>query len=420
MAYNISGDNFGKEEFLMLKTFKVKALAFVGLFFCVAVNAKPKVNLSVWADDGTLNVVSKRLSEFKSFYSKEAAFNFTVIEQPSAYCASDLMANPELAADVFVFADDQIETLIDQQLLLEIPEDIAKKVSDEYNGSSSAAVKTASMDGKLYAFPQLSGNGYFLYYNKKYISADDVGSFEQILKVASQNNKQVAMDLKNGWYLYSFFKAAGLEVYRNNGAKNFCNWNATNTKFKGIDVAKAIIKLASNPAFVSASSEDTLSLIKEGKVVAAVSGAWNANLISEMWGKDYAAVKLPTYNLNGTDLQMYSFAGYKMVGVKAGSDNKEWALKLAEWLSDEKTQLMICQSKGECPVNLNAASNPLVKKSPAIAAMAEQTKYSTTQRIGGSFWNPALVLGVVLSDGKNLSDQEIQSQLDVTVRNIRN
>jgi arabinogalactan oligomer/maltooligosaccharide transport system substrate-binding protein len=404
----------------MLKTFKVKALAFVGLFFCVAVNAKPKVNLSVWADDGTLNVVSKRLSEFKSFYSKEAAFNFTVIEQPSAYCASDLMANPELAADVFVFADDQIETLIDQQLLLEIPEDIAKKVSDEYNGSSSAAVKTASMDGKLYAFPQLSGNGYFLYYNKKYISADDVGSFEQILKVASQNNKQVAMDLKNGWYLYSFFKAAGLEVYRNNGAKNFCNWNATNTKFKGIDVAKAIIKLASNPAFVSASSEDTLSLIKEGKVVAAVSGAWNANLISEMWGKDYAAVKLPTYNLNGTDLQMYSFAGYKMVGVKAGSDNKEWALKLAEWLSDEKTQLMICQSKGECPVNLNAASNPLVKKSPAIAAMAEQTKYSTTQRIGGSFWNPALVLGVVLSDGKNLSDQEIQSQLDVTVRNIRN
>ncbi len=404
----------------MLKTFKVKALAFVGLFFCVAVNAKPKVNLSVWADDGTLNVVSKRLSEFKSFYSKEAAFNFTVIEQPSAYCASDLMANPELAADVFVFADDQIETLIDQQLLLEIPEDIAKKVSDEYNGSSSAAVKTASMDGKLYAFPQLSGNGYFLYYNKKYISADDVGSFEQILKVASQNNKQVAMDLKNGWYLYSFFKAAGLEVYRNNGARNFCNWNATDTKFKGIDVAKAIIKLASNPAFVSASSEDTLSLIQEGKVVAAVSGAWNANLISEMWGKDYAAVKLPTYNLNGTDLQMYSFAGYKMVGVKAGSDNKGWALKLAEWLSDEKTQLMICQSKGECPVNLNAASNPLVKKSPAIAAMAEQTKYSTTQRIGGSFWNPALVLGVVLSDGKNLSDQEIQSQLDVTVRNIRN
>ncbi len=404
----------------MLRTFKVKALVVVGLFFCVAGNARPKINLSVWADDGTVNVVSKRLSEFKSFYSKQASFNFTVVEQPSSYCASDVMANPELAADVFVFADDQIEILVDQKLLLEIPCEIAKKVSDEYNGSASEAVKTASVGGRLYAFPQLSGNGYFLYYNKSYISAESVGSFENILKDAAKSKKQVAMDLKNGWYLYSFFKAAGLEVYKNSGSKNFCNWNATDTKFKGIDVAKAVIKIASDPSFVCASSEETLGLIKDGKVVAAISGAWNSNIIYEMWGKDYAAVKLPTYNLNGTDLQMYSFAGYKMVGVKSCTENKEWALKLAEWLADEKTQFMICQSKGECPVSLNAASSPLVKKSPALAAMAEQTKFSSTQRIGGSFWNPALVLGVVLSDGKNLSDREIQNQLDITVRNIRN
>lgn len=404
----------------MLKTFKVKALALAGVFIsCAAANAKPRVNLSVWADDGTLSVVSKRLNEFKSFYSKDAAFNFTVIEQPSAYCASDLMANPDLAADVFVFADDQIETLVDQGLLAEIPEDAAKKVSDEQN-SSPAAIKTASVNGKLYAFPQLAGNGYFLYYNKKYISSDDVVSFEKLLEAAAKNGRQVSMDLKNGWYLYSFFKAAGLEVYRSNGAKNFCNWNAVDTKFKGIDVAKAVIKIASNPAFVSANSEETLDLINSDKLVAAVSGTWNANLISEMWGKDYAAVKLPTYNLNGTDLQMYSFAGYKMVGVKSNSAQKDWALKLAEWLSDEKTQLLICQAKGECPVNLNVTSSQLVKKSPAISAMAEQTKYSSTQRIGGSYWNPSLVLGVVLSGGKNLSDQEIQSQLDITVRNIRN
>lgn len=404
----------------MLKTFKVKALALAGVFIsCAAANAKPRVNLSVWADDGTLSVVSKRLNEFKSFYSKDAAFNFTVIEQPSAYCASDLMANPDLAADVFVFADDQIETLVDQGLLAEIPEDAAKKVSDEQN-SSLAAIKTASVNGKLYAFPQLAGNGYFLYYNKKYISSDDVVSFEKLLEAAAKNGRQVSMDLKNGWYLYSFFKAAGLEVYRSNGAKNFCNWNAVDTKFKGIDVAKAVIKIASNPAFVSANSEETLDLINSDKLVAAVSGTWNANLISGIWGKDYAAVKLPTYNLNGTDLQMYSFAGYKMVGVKSNSAQKDWALKLAEWLSDEKTQLLICQAKGECPVNLNVASSQLVKKSPAISAMAEQTKYSSTQRIGGSYWNPSLVLGVVLSGGKNLSDQEIQSQLDITVRNIRN
>lgn len=405
----------------MLSTFRNKALVFVGLFaFCAALYAKPKVDLSVWADDGTLNVVSKRLSEFKYHHSRKASFNFTVIEQPASYCASDVMSNPDFAADVFVFADDQLEFLVDQNLLLEIPDDIAKKVSDENSGSASAAIRTATVDGKLYAFPQLAGNGYFLYYNRKYFSLEDTRTFERLLKVAAGNNKKVSMDLKSGWYLYSFFKAAGLEVYRSNGSRNFCNWNATDTKFKGIDVAKSIIRIASNPAFVCSGDKETLEMMKAGEVIAAVSGTWNANLISEMWGYDYAAVKLPSFNVNGTDLQMYSFAGYKMVGVKSTSGNKEWALKVAEWLSDEKSQLMICKEKGECPVNLNAASNPLVKKSPAIAAMAEQTKYSSTQRIGVGFWNPSLLLGVVLSDGKNLSDKEIQNQLDITVRDIRN
>lgn len=405
----------------MLSTFRNKALVFVGLFaFCAALYAKPKVDLSVWADYGTLNVVSKRLSEFKYHHSRKASFNFTVIEQSSSYCASDVMSNPDFAADVFVFADDQLEFLVDQNLLLEIPDDIAKKVSDENSGSASAAIRTATVDGKLYAFPQLAGNGYFLYYNRKYFSLEDTRTFERLLKVAADNNKKVSMDLKSGWYLYSFFKAAGLEVYRSNGSRNFCNWNATDAKFKGIDVAKSIIRIASNPAFVCSGDKETLEMMKNGEVIAAVSGTWNANLISEMWGCDYAAVKLPSFNVNGTDLQMYSFAGYKMVGVKSTAANKEWALKVAEWLSDEKSQLMICKAKGECPVNLNAASNPLVKKSPAIAAMAEQTKYSSTQRIGVGFWNPSLLLGVVLSDGKNLSDKEIQSQLDITVRDIRN
>ena len=307
----------------MLSTFRNKALVFVGLFaFCAALYAKPKVDLSVWADDGTLNVVSKRLSEFKYHHSRKASFDFTVIEQPASYCASDVMSNPDFAADVFVFADDQLEFLVDQNLLLEIPDDIAKKVSDENSGSASAAIRTATVDGKLYAFPQLAGNGYFLYYNRKYFSLEDTRTFERLLKVAAGNNKKVSMDLKSGWYLYSFFKAAGLEVYRSNGSRNFCNWNATDTKFKGIDVAKSIIRIASNPAFVCSGDKETLEMMKNGEVIAAVSGTWNANLISEMWGCDYAAVKLPSFNVNGTDLQMYSFAGYKMVGVKATAANK--------------------------------------------------------------------------------------------------
>lgn len=403
----------------MLLTFCRKSFVFTSLFFlATTLQAKPKVKISIWADEGTPNVVTKRLNEFKAVYSKEANFDFTVVEQTAAFCSSNLAANPELAADVFVFADDQLLELSENKLLLEIPGEYVQKVYADCGGAESGAVAAASVNGQLYAFPQLAGNGYFLFYNKNYFSSSDVTSIEKLLDVAAKNGKKVAMDLKNGWYLYSFFKAAGLDVYRV-GTKNFCNWNATDTKYKGIDVAKSIVKIASNPGFTCVSNEELLPLLADGSVVAAVSGTWNASYISSLWGKDYGAVKLPTVNISGDDLQMYGFAGYKMVGVKAVTKEAYWALKVAEWLSSQETQLAICKEKGECPANVNATQNQLVKKSPAIAAMAEQARYSSTQRIGGKFWNPALMLGVVLSGGRNLSDKDLQLQLDSTVRQIK-
>lgn len=402
----------------MSKIFKTLLLSFCFLCACYVVFAKPKVNLSVWADDGTISVINKRLDEFKA-NNKDVNFNFTVIEQSSAFCNTNIMANIELAADIFVFVDDQISDLIEHNILLQIPDEYKEETYNLCGGKKSAAIIAASQNGKLFAFPQLAGNGYFLFYNKKYISTDDTASFEQLLRAANAKNKQVAMDLKNGWYLYSFFKAAGLDVYTD-GNRNFCNWNATNTKYKGLDVAKSVINLASNAAFVSTDNDGIVDLANSGKIVAAVNGAWNASFFASTWGSDYGAVKLPTYNVNGDNLQMYSFIGFKMVGVKSSSKNKDWALKVASWLSNEKTQLEIFKKKGETPAAQKAASSPEVKNSPAAIAMAEQAKFSSAQRVESSFWNPSLVLGVVLSKGKNLSDKEIQTQLDIATKNIRN
>lgn len=402
----------------MSKTFLKTLLVFFS-FFCAAsfLNAKPKVNLSVWADDGTSDVVSKRLNEFKAA-NREVNFDFTIIEQASAFCSTNIMANTEFAADVFVFVDDQLADLVENGILLELPCNYSQKVTDLCGGANSAAVSAASEGGKLYAFPQLAGNGYFLFYNKKYIKKDDTASFSKLLKAAAASDKQVAMDLKNGWYLYSFFKAAGLDVHSEEKG-NFCNWNATDTKYKGVDVAKAIIKIASDPAFVSTDNSGIMDLVKSGKIVAAVNGPWNAVFFSSEWGADYGAVKLPTYNVKGNELQMNSFMGFKMVGVKSSAKNPEWAMKVAAWLSDEKTQLEIFKKKGEPPVALKVSESPEVRNSPVAIALSDQSKFSSAQRVNSSYWNPALVLGVVLSDGKDLSEQEIQIQLDNAVKKIR-
>lgn len=73
--------------------------------------------------------------------------------------------------------------------------------------------------------------------------------------------------------------------------------------------------MSAQSAFKSGADADIVSGIKDGSCCAAISGTWNAKTAQETWGDNYAATKLPTYTLNGEQVQMASFSGYKLVGV---------------------------------------------------------------------------------------------------------
>ena len=57
---------------------------------------------------------------------------------------------------------------------------------------------------------------------------------------------------------------------------------------------------------------------------------WNAVTVEEAWGSGFGAAKLPSYTCGGTQVQMASFSGYKLIGVNAYSKQREWAARLAE------------------------------------------------------------------------------------------
>lgn len=403
-----------------MKRLTKRFILFTGfLFLSWAAFSKQKVNLSVWVDDGNVTLITKRLDDFKSHYAKEAHFNFTVIQQSSSSCGTSVRANPDIAADVFTYADDQFNDLMKDGLLLEVTEN-AERIIQENGGKDASIVLAAMSDGKLYSYPEVTGNGYFLYYNKKYFSPEDVKSLDKLLQVAASNNKKVAIDLKNGWYIYSFFKGAGLEIYRNGTDTNFCNWNSKTSEIKGLDVAKAIVNVAGHPGFLSVDNDEMMKKLLQGEVIACVNGAWNANLVSGTWGKDMGACKLPEYNVAGRQVQMASFAGYKMVGINSHTKYPDWAMKVADWITNAKSQYMIYEKTGECPANMTVAASPAIKFTPAVAALSEQSQYSNVQRVSQSFWNPARILGVVLSEGSKFNDSILQVQLDNTVRDIQN
>ena len=135
------------------------------------------------------------------------------------------------------------------------------------------------------------------------------------------------------------------------------------------------------------------------------------------WGDDYGACKLPTYTCDGKQIQMASFTGYKMIGVNYYSKNKEWAYKLAEWITNEQNQTLRFVEQNQGPSNKVAAASDEVSKVPAITAVIEQSKYGTLQRVGNNFWNPCTEFIDTLVGGQ-FDRSRLQAMLDKMVKGI--
>lgn len=371
------------------------------------------VDLTLWCAETTeyQTVMKEIVDEFKATYP-DVDFNITIGAESEANCKDDVLADVEAAADVFVFADDQLYDLVNAGALQSVD---ATYTYDPKTANAESTVEAASMNGTLYAYPLTASNGYFLFYNKDYLSEEDVASWDSLLAAAKEQGKTVGMEVSGAWYLYGFFSGAGLEMYRNDDGTNTCNWNATDTKYKGADVANAITEICKNSAMVNCVNEDAQAFALNGEMIADVNGTWATTGFQKAYGDGYAATKLPTFTVNGEQVQMGSFAGYKFVGVNAYSKNTGWAMLLAEYITNESSQTKIGIATGEGPSNLVAASSEEIASAPALAALAKQSEYADLQRVGNNYWDPAATLGQALVEG---SYDDVQSLLDSAVEGI--
>lgn len=366
------------------------------------------VELKVWAEENQLEVMQKMIDSFEENYAGQATFDITLEAMADVDTKKYLLDDVHNGADVFSFPDDQLDSMVAGGALDVVTDEAIKSANLE------EAVNASMVNDTLYAYPMTADNGYFLYYDKNYFSPEEVTSLDSILAKCQQGGKKMSMDVTSGWYLYSFFGNTGLEMGLNDdGITNHCNWNATEGNITGVDVAQALLAITQNPGFAAMSDGDFIEGAKNGTVVAGVSGTWNAKTMEEIWGKDYGACKLPTYTCKGQQIQMSSFKGYKMLGVNYYSKNKEWAHKLAAWMTNEENQTLRFNELNVGPANANVASSDAVKQVPAIVAVMEQAQYGTLQRIGNSYWTPCVRFAekIVAGNPANIPLQELVDEL---------
>ena len=378
-----------------------------------AADKEQTVKLTLWGGDEDQKMLQSMVDDFKKEHASEASFDIKLAVESETTCKETLLGDVEKGADVFAFPDDQLQALAASGVLQEI-RDADQVKQDNIKG----AVEAASVNDRLFAYPMTADNGYFLYYNKKYFSGNDVKKLDTILAKAEKVHKKVTMDWTSAWYLYSFFGNTGLKAGVNeDGVTNYCNWNSKKGKIKGIDVAQAMERIAGSSAFLNTTDDKFLKGVQNGSVIAGVSGVWNANAIDKAWGKNYGAVKLPTYTCAGKQVQMASFTGYKMVGVNAYSSNVKWAMKLAEWITNQDNQTRRFAERGQGPSNIKASQSGDIEKSPAIQAVIAQSEYGCLQRVGGNFWDPISSFGSSVAKG-TLSPKELQKELDDMVKKV--
>ena len=370
------------------------------------------VSLTVWGAEEDQELLQEILTSFQARYAEEANFQITCQPQSESSCKDAILGDLEAGPDVFAFADDQVSALAAAGALDPIPDPEAVR-----SASLSAAVEAASVENTLYAYPLTADNGYFLYYNKAYLTEEDVQSLDRILSVAASSGRKFVMDWTSAWYVYAFFGNTGLEVGLNpDGLTNYCTWNGTGT-VSGVDVAQAMLSIAASPGFANRTDTEFLEGVRNGTVIAGVSGVWNAVAVQEAWGENAGAAKLPTYTCGGGQIQMASFSGCKLVGGNAYSKEPEWAARLAEWIASEENQRLRFARRGQGPANSAAAASEEVQNSPAIAALLAQSEFSQLQRVGGKFWDPVAEFASSMARG-NPSGASLQAQLDHMVEGV--
>ena len=231
-----------------------------------------KVSLRVWVEEANIENLQKMIDSFEQKYAGQADFDITIEVSSDADTRNNVLGDIHNAADIFSMPDDQLYSLIAGGALSPV-----ENQSEVKAANLSEAVDAASYNGTLYAYPYSADNGYFLYYNKAYLSEADVQTMDRILEVAAENEKKLSMEFNSGWYLYSFYGNTGMEFGINDdGVTNYCNWNTTEGSIKGVDVTQALIDIATHPGFIAQPDGSFVEGIQDDSCIAGISGVWNA------------------------------------------------------------------------------------------------------------------------------------------------
>jgi arabinogalactan oligomer/maltooligosaccharide transport system substrate-binding protein len=382
------------------------------------------VTLTLWGAEEDQDLLKELVDKFEAQYS-DTTFDISIGVESESTAKDTILTDIEAAADVFAFASDQINDLVNAGALANLDDtsealSVADKTLDDVKDANSG-VDAATVDGSMYAFPMAGDNSYYMYYDSSVISEEDAASWDTLLAAAKKAGKKVGMTFNSGWYNAAFFYGAGFTTGLNEDGTTTIDWDGTSADgYKGTDVVKSMLDIAGNSAFKAVPDGKMSDVLASGSCAAVITGSWDDSTAQEVYGDGYAATKLPTFTCAGDQVQMAPAFGYKFIGVNAYSENTGWAVLLADFLTNEESQATRFAERGIGPTNKNVLATDDVQNSVAVAAVTSESDFGVVQNVGGKFWDPTATFGEQIAKGKIKAsdDTAIQKALDDLVTGV--
>lgn len=376
------------------------------------------ITLKVWAPSQALELVKKQVEDFKAAYPTKTFTNIEVSAMAESEAGTQILNDASAAADVFGFASDHLNKLLDAKVLSEVA--FANAVAEM---DSEGTVKAGKKGDVLYAYPETNDNGYYLVYDKTVVSDDKAGKLEDILAACKDAGKKFIFDCGNGYYSCTFAFTAGVTV---DGLEE----DGVTQKFNEFDEGEAVKTLQAfsklmhdyKGTFTSLDVAQISSGFDTGTTGAGVDGSWNTNADQKALGENFGAAKLPTINVDGKDKQLVSLLGYKYIGVNATSKFPASAQILAYYLHGEKCQQERAEELGWGPSNKNVQASPAITGNQIQQAIQQQAKNAIAQvNLAPTFWNPMGNLGnKLIAEETNPDDADYFTKLlKDTIANVR-
>ena len=376
------------------------------------------VTLKVWAPEnqiqnGTMDSMTKSFQELHPEWN----LTFTVETQGEDTAKDEILKDVGAAGDVFFFANDQLNELVNAGGLARLggsAEDMVRSTMEE------EVVNTVSIDDGIYGIP-FTHNTFFMFYDKSLLNEEDIKSVESIMaKETPENVYNFCFDSAGGWMLGSWYYGAGLTIY-GESQTDFAagaNWNNET----GVAVTNYIIDLINNPKTAFADDVSLSELTEDHRIGAWFDGSWNYQLYKDALGDDLGVAVIPTFNPDGNDYQLKGFYGSKVIGVNAQSEHPDVAVAFAEFLGNEEMQIKRFEESGQVPTNIKAGESEAVQSDEVAKVIVEEVNVASVMQpisteFSSKFWPNASAIATEIKTGE-FNKENAKEKLDTFVSSL--